>query len=260
MRAVLTYHSVDPSGSPVSVSPEAFARHVEWMAGGRAGGREGGKAGRPRVVALDQLVDLDSDEDAVAITFDDGFANLATEAAPRLAEHGLPATVFVVTDRVGGDNAWEGRPAPGIPTLPLLDWDGLGRLAEQGITIGSHTRTHPRLSTLGAAALEDELAESAAAIERRLGAKPRWFAYPYGDLTPAAVEAVGGQYDGAVTTDHRPLRRHENRALIPRLDCYYFQAPGALEAWGTKAFRSGVWLRRLARGVRGALRTAGVAR
>jgi peptidoglycan/xylan/chitin deacetylase (PgdA/CDA1 family) len=269
MRAVLTYHSVDPSGSAVSVSPEAFARHVEWMVGGRQGGkarRAGGQAGRregervPRVVGLDELMGLGDDEDAVALTFDDGFASFATEAAPRLAEHGLPATVFVVTDRVGRDNAWNDRAAPGIPTLPLLDWEALGRLAERGVAIGSHTRTHPRLSALGRAELTDQLEESAATIERRLGRRPTWFAYPYGDLSAEVAEATRARYQGAVTTDHRPLASWEDRVRIPRLDAYYFQGPGGLSGWGSSAFRSGVWLRRAARGARGALRRVGGSR
>ena len=63
MRAILTYHSIDPSGSPISVSPAAFRRHIEWLASGRV-----------RVVRLEELMRLPAGEDAVALTFDDGFA------------------------------------------------------------------------------------------------------------------------------------------------------------------------------------------
>jgi peptidoglycan/xylan/chitin deacetylase (PgdA/CDA1 family) len=249
MRAVLTYHSIDPSGSPISVDPAAFGRHLAWFGSGAV-----------TVVGLDELVDGPGDDDAVAITFDDGFANLASEAAPRLLDRGLPATVFVVSEHAGRDNAWGGRAAPGIPTLPLLDWEGLGRLAEQGFTIGSHTRTHPFLPRLGFAEREVELAESAATIERRTGRRPRWLAYPYGAVNGAVVDATRRHYSGAVTTDYRPLGVREDRCRIPRLDAYYFQAPGALEAWGRAGFRSGLRIRRVARGVRGALSRAGVLR
>lgn len=256
MRAVLTYHSIDRSGSPISVDPVAFARHLEWFA---TAGRRGSGAGVP-VVGLDELVDGDPKEDAVALTFDDCFSNFATEAAPGLRDRGLPATVFIVTEQAGRDNAWGGRSAPGIPTLPLLGWDAIGPLMEQGFSVGSHTRSHPRLPALGAAALEDELAGSAATIERELGVRPRWFAYPYGAFNPTVVERTRALYQGAVTTEYRSIAPTEDRARIPRLDAYYFQAPGSLEGWGTPGFRRGVWLRRLARGVRGALRTAGVTR
>src|SRR6266567_582001 len=143
MRAILTYHSVDPSGSPISVSREVFRRQMAWLA-----------ASPVRVVPVAALLAGGRGEDAVALTFDDGYRNLAVEVAPLLAEHGFPWTVFVVSDRVGGTNAWSGGRGGGVPELPLLDWDGLRRLAASGVEIGSHTRHHPRLSRLDAAAAE----------------------------------------------------------------------------------------------------------
>jgi peptidoglycan/xylan/chitin deacetylase (PgdA/CDA1 family) len=244
MRAVLTYHSIDRSGSPISVEPAAFARHLEWLASGAV-----------RVVGLDALIEGDPGDDAVALTFDDAFANLATEAAPRLAERGLPATVFVVTRQVGRDNAWGGRSAPGIPTLPLLGWEAIGRLAEQGFAVGSHTQTHPRLPRLTAPAVEEELAGSAATIAAETGTRPRWLAYPYG-ANDAAVRGVAGRhYAGAVTTEHRVVRVREDRTGIPRLDAYYFQSAGAFRNWSTLGFRGAIWARHVARSVRASLVT-----
>ena len=69
MKAILTYHSIDPSGSPISVSPDAFEAHVRWLS-----------TGRVRVVPLEELGQLSADVDAVAITFDDGFENFSTHA------------------------------------------------------------------------------------------------------------------------------------------------------------------------------------
>ena len=56
MRAILTYHSIDESGSPISVAPAAFRRHVEWLASGRV-----------RVVSLEEIVRLNDAVDAVAL-------------------------------------------------------------------------------------------------------------------------------------------------------------------------------------------------
>src|SRR5687767_3782391 len=109
MRAILTYHSIDSSGSPISVDASTFRRQVEWLA-----------AGWVRVVALEDLLDQPSDVDAVSLTFDDAFENFGTIASPLLEEHGLPSTVFVVTDRAGQTNQWDAAPQRGIPTLPLL--------------------------------------------------------------------------------------------------------------------------------------------
>lgn len=244
MRAILTYHSIDDSGSPVSLAAAAFRRHVDWLA-----------AGAVRVASLDDLLAGPAAEPAVALTFDDAFANFA-DAAPLLLERGWPVTLFVVTDHVGGTNAWGGRPAPGIPTLPLLDWGALGRLAEAGVTIGSHTRRHPRLPALGPAELEDELGDSAARIARELGTAPRWFAYPYGALSRRVVERAAAHYAGAVTTEHRPLGRREAAWRLPRLDAWYFRGPAALRGWGGPRLRSAIWARRQARRVRAAMTRA----
>jgi peptidoglycan/xylan/chitin deacetylase (PgdA/CDA1 family) len=71
MRAILTYHSIDDSGSPISVAPEEFRAHVRWLGSGAV-----------RVVPLAKLVTLPPDDDAVALTFDDAFENFSTIAAP----------------------------------------------------------------------------------------------------------------------------------------------------------------------------------
>ena len=175
MRAILTYHSLDDSWSPISVSPEAFRAHARWLASGRV-----------RVVPLADIRSASGDEDAVAITFDDGFANFADLAAPSLEAYGLPATVFVVAEHVGGRNDWGGSPVAGIPDLRLMTWDALGRVAAAGVSIGAHTRRHPDLTTLRGAALEDEIAGCVERIAGELGQRPTAFAYPY-----AAMQIVG---------------------------------------------------------------------
>ena len=226
MRAVLTYHSIDDSGSPISVSPDAFGRHVRWLVSGKV-----------QVTTLAGLAACPADAQAVALTFDDAFANFATHAAPLLTVHGLPATVFVVTDHVGRTNAWNGRTAAGTPTLPLLEWTELERLVTAGITLGAHTRTHRPLTHLDAAAIEDEIAGSAECLRRRFGVAPQAFAYPYGAVTQTASDKVSATFSWGVTTEHRPFGVSERPALIPRLDMYYYRAPGRLEAWQTPSFK-----------------------
>lgn len=245
MRAILTWHSIDPSGSPISVSPDLFRRQVAWLASGRA-----------RVVEVSELLRLPHDEDAVALTFDDGFANFATEAAPLLLEHGLPVTVFVVSGQVGRDNVWPGSDDP-VPQLPLMDWDTLGRLGAQGVTYGAHTRTHPKLPTLGAAALEDELGGAAEEIAQRLGARPAGFAYPYGATDAPVTAAVSAQYHWACTTEFRSLSPEDAAHALPRLDAWYLRADHLMEAWGTAGFRAWVWARRHGRSARATLERLG---
>lgn len=232
------YHSLDVSGSPVSLDPQIFRQHVKFLASGTV-----------NVVALERLPEIPEHSDAVAVTFDDGFSNFATEAAPALRDAGLPVTLFVVSDH-GGSNDWGGHAAPGIPTLPLLDWPAIGRLAEQGVVLGGHTRRHPRLSQLKSDQLDDEIGGCVDRIRNETGRTPRTFAYPYGDHSPAAVAAAARHFTMACTTELRTLANEEPMHLLPRLDMYYYQDPGSLEAWGTPRFRRRLAWRAAARRVR----------
>jgi peptidoglycan/xylan/chitin deacetylase (PgdA/CDA1 family) len=232
MRAVLTYHSIDDSGSPVSLSAAVFRTHLDWLTRGSVA-----------VLPLAQLLEDKRGRDAVALTFDDAFTNIK-EPVGELIARGLSATLFVVSKHAGHRNDWGGKRAPGIPHLPLLDWDELGTLAARGVSIGAHSRSHPMLSALTDEAIEEEVGGGADDIEQRLGQRPTDFAYPYGDLDDRVTAAASRHFARACTTDLRTLSGGEAANLIPRLDMYYFRRPGAIEAWGTAAFdRYVAWCR-----------------
>lgn len=239
MRAILTYHSIDASGSPISVSPEVFRAHCRFLASGRV-----------RVLPLVSLLEDPAADDVVALTFDDGFANFATEAAPALEAHGLPSTVFVVSDHVGGSNDWGGRVSPHVPQLPLLGWDDLVSLQDRGVTLGAHTRRHRPLPQLRGDELLDEVQGGIDRIASAAGRRPAAFAYPFGAVDAVVAAVVRDACAWGCTTELRALGSQEDRALLPRLDMYYFRSPGQLEAWGTAAFRSRLWLRNQGRRLR----------
>lgn len=244
MRAIFMYHSIDESGSPISVEPRVFRQQMEFLA-----------RGRPRVVPLADVATDDAPDETIALTFDDAFANFEEHAAPIMANLGLPATVFVVTEQVGKTNAWGNATstlASGgtIPILPLMTWDAIKRVTRDGIEIGAHTRRHPQLTSLSDQMLSDEVDEPAERLERELGCRPTAFAYPYGDLDHRVVSAVRRTYPRACTTELRALDHAEDPVLLPRLDAYYFRAPGQLEQWGTSAFQRRIWFRAQARRVR----------
>jgi len=239
VRAILTYHSIDSSGSPISVAAADFRSHADWPASGAV-----------KVVPLTELLDTPGEEDALAITFDDMFRSTAELAWPLLRERELPATVFVPTERVGRDNSWGDRPQQGIPTLELCDWDTIARVADEGLSIGSHTVSHAHLDQLGEDAIRAELEDSAAELERRLGRPPRTLCYPYGDYDDRVVRLAAETYALCVTTDLRALGASEHPHRLPRLDAYYYRENRLLEAWGTGAFRRHLWLRASARRLR----------
>jgi peptidoglycan/xylan/chitin deacetylase (PgdA/CDA1 family) len=242
VRAILTYHSIDDGGSVLSVAPAIFRSHVAWLASGRA-----------RVVPLSEISDPSADGDAIALTFDDGLESFASHVWPLLREHGLPATVFVVTDRVGSTNAW--GPTGGHPRRALLDWTHLRRLSDDGAVIGSHSRTHPSLPILDDARLADEVAGSSERIRAELGVTPAAFAYPYGDYDARSLATVASCYRLACTTDLRPLGADDDVHALPRLDAFYLRRPGAIERWGSAVFLARLRVRAAARNLRRALRS-----
>lgn len=237
MKAILTYHSIDASGSPISVDVPTFERHVAWLTSGAV-----------HVVPLAEIGD--APDGAIALTFDDAFADFAGEAWPRLRDAGLPVTLFVVTGRVGGDNSWGGAPQRGIPVLPLLGWDQLAGLAEEGVDVGAHSRTHVSLPRVDSDRLGEELEGSGDDIEAHCGRRPGAFAYPYGDFDRRCVEAAGRCFDVCVTTELTWLRPGDDPRALPRLDAWYLRAPGAIESFGSGGFANRIRIRRAARALR----------
>ena len=207
---ILTYHSLDTSGSVVSILPAVFREQMEWLA-----------ANRVPVAPLDRVRETPG---AVAITFDDGFRNFFEHAAPVLQQHGFPATVFTVSGFCGGSNDWPSQPRNnGIPRLELMRWNEVEQVAKAGISIGCHTATHPYLSRLSAPDLEEELHASRSAIEQRVGKPVEAFAYPYGDSTPLVREAAGRYFRVACGTRLAFLAPDSDALDLPRLDVYYFR-------------------------------------
>jgi peptidoglycan/xylan/chitin deacetylase (PgdA/CDA1 family) len=236
MRAIVTYHSLDPSGSPISVHPDAFRRHADWLASGE--------------VPVRGFRDLmESGDPGIAVTFDDAFVSFRDVAWPLLRERGIPVTVFVPTDHAGRTNRWPDESYAGIPELPLLDWDALAALAAEGVQLGSHTRSHRDLRTIVDDELRDELEGAAERIEE-ITRRPDVLAYPYGFADARVAEAARGVYAYACTDELAALSEDDDRHLLPRLDAYYLQAPGLLEGFGTLRFRAYVGARSLARKLR----------
>ena len=251
MKAILTYHSIDTSGSPISVSPEAWDDHLRWFASGRV-----------RVLDVDALLAHPHDaSDAVAITFDDGFLS-TRDALLALRQQGLPATVFVVTQHAGGTNAWGGRDQPGIPTLPLLDWTDLEKLHAAGVRLEAHTRTHPPLTTctVEAAQMDAELDGCRDDLRERLGVTALHLAYPYGDISDAVTARAARSFKAGHTTEFQLIAASDDAMRLPRLDMYYFGRPGALAEWGTPAFLRRITWVRLRRAIRARLRMTSLSR
>ena len=119
--------------------------------------------------------------------------------------------------------AWPGTDrwldTPHEDGLRSLSWDELRSLADLGWEIGSHTRTHPRLTELDDEQLADELRGSREACSERLGADCASLAYPFGSVDRRVVRATADAgYRAAAAL---PMRLHRRRALEwPRIGIY----------------------------------------
>jgi len=215
MDLILTFHSLDTSGSVISYSPDEFRQVVEGLL-------EEGVA----LVGLDEML---GDGEAggrprALLTFDDGFSSVHEHALPLLAELGVPALLYVVTGWVGRSNGWPTQGAE-APEFDLMDWSQLRELQAAGIELGSHTVDHPHLADLPEEELERELANSKGQLEDELQQAVRHFSYPYGTYKPSTTEAVRKHYGTATTTDMRWLEAGDNPLLLPRVDAYYLREP-----------------------------------
>jgi peptidoglycan/xylan/chitin deacetylase (PgdA/CDA1 family) len=82
-----------------------------------------------------------------------------------------------------------------------MDWDDLRSLDCNLITVGSHTLSHPILTTLSADEIESEILESRQCLEQRLERKADFFCYPNGAYDKRAYQLVQKTYRAAVTTE-----------------------------------------------------------
>ncbi len=239
---ILTYHSISHAPGPTSIPPETFAGHIDALA-----------ACGYQAVPLSTFAAWRAGETALAprtvvITFDDGFADFAEQAFPKLRERNWAATVFLPSGKLGGVEDWAG--AEISPPRPLLRWEQVVEMARQGIEFGSHSVNHPDLTTLSLHELRRELQESRDAIAERLDQPPISFAPPYGRTNRVVRGEIGEVYGVSVGTRLQRATARSDRYDLPRIEMHYFRD---LRRW--RAFLEGrgegyFACRRALRGVR----------
>ena len=242
---VLCYHYVRRPGSPLQfarvfgyvvlslpllddaelwkVSRRGFERQIEYLA----------KRGY-HTVSLDELHEWQMGRRelparSIVLTFDDADESVYDYAYPLLKKHGLRATVFVVTGRVG--QTWNG--------IRCLDWARLREMQRSGVfDIESHTHdSHYKVGdrdnarpvfvaasanaaarSVGARwddALFDDLNTSRVMIERQIGRTPRYLAWPYGFGNPAVDQiAFDAGFTRTCALRARPAQRRIGERLL----------------------------------------------
>jgi peptidoglycan/xylan/chitin deacetylase (PgdA/CDA1 family) len=239
---ILTYHSISEGDSPLQISPSLFAEQMQWL------------HDNVRVVPLAEVVSALVDrsplpERTVVLTFDDGFADFYSSAAPVLQRLKLPATVFLPTGFCGRTNGWPGQ-AAWVTEHPLLDWPQVAELAQEGLGFGAHSISHPVLTALSAEEAEREIAGSKAELEERTGCRVEFFAYPYGRWSAAVRAAVSERYRGACATGAGVVQPEADPFALPRVDVHYLRRPAWFQTLFTARFLTYVATRRFIRRVR----------
>lgn len=214
---ILMYHLIDEPKSDKEhrfcTPPSEFARQMAYLV--RSGFTP---------LSLDQLLScMDGASpypvNPIHVTFDDGFVGVLSHALPILQRHNIPATLFALSGRLGETNDW--MHARGFPSRPLLSGVQLRELAAGGVAIGSHTRTHPRLTELSIEEATHEIANSRENLESVLGQKVDYFAYPYGLFNPMLRDTVvAAGYRAACSTLSGFNRPEQDRFLLRRIDVF----------------------------------------
>lgn len=210
MKAIITFHSIDPSQSVLSFHPDNFLRLIQSIV----------DMSLP-ICTLKTLLQ-DNCERGITLTFDDGMLSVFTHALPIIKDFKIPAHLFLTTGCIGGDNYWPSQPS-GVPKFKMMSWDQIEACQAGGFSIDAHTQSHPNLNQINVQELEEECKACDLAIENRLGKKPEYFAYPYGIHNQEARELVKSRYRASVTTFMRPLYGKPDSTTLPRLDSYYLQ-------------------------------------
>ena len=190
------------------VSPERFERQL-WTL------RRLGLKGVSTSEGMARLRNATS-RGCVVLTFDDGYADTLTTAAPLLKRYGFTATCYIVSGAIGTYNRWDAEHV-GERKL-LMSREQLGEWLEAGMEVGSHSLSHPRLHEVPQDVAQHEIDESRAALRNLLGVPIEHFAYPFGAFTTEIVEWVRrAGYSSAVTVLPGVARASDDRLRLPRI-------------------------------------------
>jgi len=173
---ILQYHHVsDTTPKSTSITPTQFELHLKYL-----------KDNDFKVVPLPQLVDAiknqtPMEDKTVAITFDDAYIDVLTQAKPLLDKYNYPYTMFANADIINKNESKKHS--------QYLSWKQLKAMGEQGMTIANHGFSHDSMIRIPNGLTKtqwldkraQQLLLSEKIIKDKTGQSWRYFAYPYGE-------------------------------------------------------------------------------
>jgi peptidoglycan/xylan/chitin deacetylase (PgdA/CDA1 family) len=191
---ILLYHHVSTqTPASTSISPSKFKEHMAYLKENHV------------VVSLQEVVDALTNktplpDKAVAITFDDGYANILENAHPVLTELGFPYTIFINPGEIGVGSK-------------QLTWEQVESMHNEGVSFANHTMDHLHMlndmQSMGQKAwLENvwqNVEEAQKQLDSRLATGTQYLAYPFGEYNQTLEQQLKthgyigfGQHSGAV--------------------------------------------------------------
>lgn len=204
--ATLAYHHVSEETPPsTTTSPSLFTDQLDLI-----------EELEMETVSLTpdrvkQVLDGDDpDTDRVALTFDDAYESVYTEAWPELKERGIPLTIFVLSGSVGKDG--------------YMTWDELREMADHDlVTIGNHSQDHGTMlkrsdedSEEHAERIAKELDKGAERIEEKLDIETEMFAHPYGEFSQPVLNALEERGWYGFAQHSGVIGEHSHPGAMPR--------------------------------------------
>jgi peptidoglycan/xylan/chitin deacetylase (PgdA/CDA1 family) len=193
---ILMYHSIasKPKGTKMRslhVNPKRFSFQMKML-----------KFFGYRGICMTELKPYlmgDKSGKVVGLTFDDGYQNNLSNALPILKKLGFTATLYLVSEKLGGVNDWDTK--RGLPENRLMDIKEIEEWIGNGMEIGSHTENHINLIDCNNKIAFNEINQSKINLEKTFKIKVAHFCYPYGNFDNrllSIVKKVG--YETATST------------------------------------------------------------
>jgi peptidoglycan/xylan/chitin deacetylase (PgdA/CDA1 family) len=165
---------------------------------------------------LKPYLDGEKQGKVVGITFDDGYQNNLTNAAPILKKYNFTATCYIVTEHMGLSNKWDLDNK--ITQRPLMSETEIKKWINLGMDIGAHTKNHFDLTNISYQDAQKEISDCKTDLEKRFNVPVFDFCYPFGRFNELVCKMTKDSgYLSATTMQRGRVNAQSNRYILPRI-------------------------------------------